>query len=260
MKKAGRSWAVPIALAVASTLLACSSAKQKQQVKEPTPAVTPAPPGEQPGQLAVTDYVLGVGDEMQINVFRHAEFNTKTKISQDGMITVPLVGDVMAGGLGVHEFREHLSTGLSKYLVEPEITVEVTAPRSHKLYVLGEVKNPSVFPLEGPISTVEAISLAGGFTESAKASSVILVRGDANNPQLSRLNLDATLKKADYTQNPTLQQGDIIFVPATFIANAARFMDNVYKIVRPILLTTNTFIYRRSSRGGRMVVTPPATP
>lgn len=260
MSRAAHSW-IPIAVAAASTLLACSSAKQN--IKEPAPVATPAAPAAELGELTLSEYVLGIGDEVQINVFRHNEFNTKTKVSQDGMISIPLVGDVVAGGVGLREFRDNLNEGLSKYLVEPQVTVEVTAPRSHKIYVLGEVKNPSVFPIEGPVSTVEAIALAGGFSQSAKASSVILIRGDLEKPQLTRLNLDNTLKKADFTQNPFLEKGDIIFVPPTFIANLAQFFDDVYKIVRPLALVTNTVIYRRSSRrggGNIQVVTPPATP
>lgn len=74
------------------------------------------------------------------------------------------MGDVQAGGISIFQLRDKIQDGLSKYIINPQVSVGVTAVQSQKIIVLGEVNNPGLFGLDTPLTAVEAISKAGGFT------------------------------------------------------------------------------------------------
>jgi polysaccharide export outer membrane protein len=123
--------------------------------------------------------------------------------------------------------------GLLKYFVDPQISVAVTSIGSQKFFVLGEVNKPGVFQLDRPKTAVEAISEAGGFTLDAKPSYVLLIRGGPTNPKPNYqvLDMKKVFKEIDMTQNLALNQGDIIYVPASEYADVERFFNRLWKII-----------------------------
>jgi polysaccharide export outer membrane protein len=207
-------------------LFACSSNKELIQSNT----------GTEPQQIPpikISEYVLGFGDELEISVYRQDEMTRKLKILPDGKIHYPLVGEIEAQGISVTRLRDKIREGLLKYYVDPQVSVSVTTVGSQKYFVLGEVKRPGVFQLDRPKTVIEAISDAEGFTLDAKQSFVLLIRGGPSNPKPTYqvLDIEKIFKSVDMTQNLALQQGDIIYVPASEYANVERFFDRLWTII-----------------------------
>lgn len=112
----------------------------------------------------------------------------------------------------------------SEILVSGGDTVYVPPLEINKVYILGEVRIPKVINIKGKLSLVEAITEAGGYTDNAVTSSILVIRGELGSQKGIRLNLSRILKKGDIAQNINLKPGDIIYVPRTFIANVERFL------------------------------------
>ena len=186
-------------------------------------------------ELKVSEYILGPGDKVEIAVYRHDELNKTLWIGPSGKIIYPLVGDIQAAGLSIFQLRDEIRDGLSKYIINPRVGISVTSVQSQKVVVLGEVSNPGFFSLSRPLNVLEAISTAGGFTLDAKQNSVLLIRGGLDRPKLKTLDLKKALKKGDLTFNVALQGGDIVYVPASFIAQVDRFFEHLTNILRPIV-------------------------
>lgn len=184
----------------------------------------------------VSEFIVGPGDELEITVFRHNDLNRKVRIPPDGVIFLPLIGEIPTKGVSIRQMRNQITEGYSRYLYNPQVSVEIIANRYQKVFVLGEVKNPGIFLIDTPISVLEAVSRAGGFTVDARQNSILLIRGEMDKPDLFRLDLKKALKNADLSQNPTLQRGDVVYVPATYIANVARYFQNIEAIIRPVVL------------------------
>ena len=206
---------------------------------------------EVPKEVKVTEFILGPGDKIEIIVYRQDDLKRAVQIDTSGKITYPLIGDIQAGGLSIFQLRDKIRDGLSKYYVNPEVSVGVTAVQSQKVIVLGEVNNPGLFTLDSHLTALEAISKAGGFTLDAKQKSVLLIRGGLKNPELMTLNIDRVFNKNDMAQNVSLQNGDIIYVPAIFIANVSRFFGHLSKIISPIVSMEAGYFLGQQIEGGQ---------
>lgn len=185
--------------------------------------------------ITVSEFTLGPGDILDISVWGIADLNKKILVGPTGYISFPFVGDIKAQGKSIFQLRDEIIAGLSESFVDPQVSVNITSNKSQKVFVLGEVNRPGIFQLPGPISVIEAISMANGFTRDAKERTVLLIRGDIENPELKTLDLYATLKKGDIAHNVNIRPGDIIYVPTTIIASAGRYFQHIYNIIRPIV-------------------------
>ncbi|MDW8129032.1 MAG: polysaccharide biosynthesis/export family protein [Bryobacterales bacterium] len=113
-------------------------------------------------------YVLGPGDEIVIRALDVPEISDRSvRIDMQGLINLPMVGRVQAGGLSVEELEAELTRRLRTYVIEPQVTVSITQFRSQPVSVLGAVGNPGVLQLEGRRSLFEVLSLAGGLRPDA---------------------------------------------------------------------------------------------
>jgi polysaccharide export outer membrane protein len=182
-------------------------------------------------QIKENGFVLGPGDELEITVYRHADMAMTTQIENSGKIAYPLVGEIQAGGLSVSQLRNTLQAALAKYIVNPEVFINVSSVRSQMAIVLGEVNDPGLFSLDVPMTCLQIIASAGGFTRSAKQETILLIRGGLEEPELITLDFKRIFQKKDLTQNVSLRNGDIVYVPATRIENAARFFDHMQRIL-----------------------------
>jgi polysaccharide export outer membrane protein len=210
-------------------------------------------------EIKITEFILGPGDKVEIMVYRHDDLKRTVQIDTSGKITYPLIGDFQAAGLSIFQLRDKIRDGLLKYIIDPQVSVGVTAVQSQKVIVLGEVDRPGLFSLDIPMTALDVISKAGGFTKDAKQKSILLIRGSLEKPQLITLNIDKFFNDYDMTQNVYLRDGDILYVPATFIADVARFFDHLYSIIRPMVQLENAYwIGQQIESGGRAVaVTSP---
>ena len=205
----------------------------------------------QAGDLTITStvkktsergFILGVGDEVKVTVWKHDDLNRVLRIDPAGKVFYPLVGEIAAAGLSAGDLRNIITKGLSGYIKNPQVSVRMQAFRSRKVYVLGEVHQPGVMSLEDPMHIMDGLLLAGGFTRDADEKKVILVRSYPEQIELHTVNVMDLLKKGDSNQLVKLQKGDIIYVPPSFIANVDRFFEHVYAIFRPIVSVERSII------------------
>lgn len=193
------------------------------------PAAVPAArPQEAEGaqRRPVKEYIIGVDDVLAISVWQNPDLDQEVIVRPDGMISFPLVGDVPAEGMTITQFDAELTRLLGEFVRSPEVSISIRKLGGKKVIILGEVKSPGVHSVAGANTVLEAIAQAGGFADTAVASSVILIRGGFEHPQAQRLNLTKALR-GDPRLNVALQTEDIIFVPKKFISNVNFFLNQV---------------------------------
>ena len=159
-------------------------------------------------------YVIGVGDGLEINVWKEPELSKPVGVRPDGMITIPLVGEVKAVGLTPTQLQEQLTADLSKVLSDPQVTVIVVGVNSLSYNVMGNVSKPGFYPLNHPITILDAIALCGGFRDFAKEKKIYILRADANGKQQKiYFNYKDVIKGRNMAQNILLQPHDTLVVP-----------------------------------------------
>ena len=164
-------------------------------------------------------YQIRVGDSLDVRFYKTPELNIeKVPVRIDGKISLDLVGDVQAAGLGTDELSSNLVQAYSKELQEPQIAVIVRS-FGGQVYVGGEVNKPSALNFTEGITALEAIEGAGGFNVEASMENVVLVRRAGDHYEGYRLFLKKALTGDDYTQDVALQPNDVVYVPKSRIAN-----------------------------------------
>ena len=146
---------------------------------------------------------------MFIRVWRENDLTGTHVIRPDGKITLPLIGEMTAAGLTPAALQKELTESLSKFINNPQVTVQVQAVRSKRYYVTGEVIRPGAYPLVVPTTAFEAITLAGGFREFANKKNITIARGK----ERLKFNYNDVAKGKNLSQNVLLQDGDTIIVP-----------------------------------------------
>lgn len=182
------------------------------------PMVVPAPVApvlRGGGALASgeSDYVLVIGDVVELNVFREPDLQTQATIARDGTVQLPLIREVKLAGLTIRDARE-LLRGLydKKFLVDPQVFLNVVKYAERKFTIMGQVARPGSYELQGGerIDLLEAIGLAGGFTRIANRGRVIVQRRTGNEVTAIKANAK---KMADGRETPLeVQPGDVITV------------------------------------------------
>ena len=161
-----------------------------------------------------SDYVIGAEDILGILVWREAEMSGDATVRSDGMITLPLVGDLEAAGLRPEELARKIETLAAVYLTEPNVTVVARQINSRKVFITGEVSAPGVQPLSGPLTVMQLIALAGGLTEWADEDKIQIMRvGDDGRTTAIRFNYEWIRKGKRLDQNILLKPGDTVVVP-----------------------------------------------
>jgi polysaccharide export outer membrane protein len=165
-------------------------------------------------------YVIGVRDEIEVLVWRCPELDQTVVVRpEDGMVTIPLIGDVKAAGLTPKELAEKISNRLAYYVKEPRVAVGVKQFGSKKVFIMGQVLANGTYKLERGDRMIDLITRAGGFTDNAVPSTTYIVRGGYEEHEVIRVNLGRLLHKGDMTQNVYLEEGDIVYVPMSELEN-----------------------------------------
>src|SRR6188474_1444881 len=130
---------------------------------------------------APTGFLLGPEDVLEITVWGNKDLTRVTPVRPDGLISMPIIGDVQAAGLTADALAQRISDRLKQYLATtPAVSVSVTELNSYSVYVLGEVTKPGQFKLKSYITVLQAITMAGGFTDYAKKNKLQVVRVTQN--------------------------------------------------------------------------------
>ena len=160
-----------------------------------------------------TQYVIGPEDILNINVWKEPELSLSVPVRADGKISMPLIHDVPVVGLTPIELKEEITKRLSKFVENPTVSVIVEEINSLKIFVVGNVNQPGVYEIDREINVLQAISMAGGFTEWAKKSKIKIFRKHGGIEKVIKVNYNKIISGKHPELNIPLQPGDSIVVP-----------------------------------------------
>jgi polysaccharide biosynthesis/export protein len=236
----------------------------------PPPAQVPVPASAQ-ANLA---YVIGPNDVLAIKVFDEPTLTGPYNVDSDGSITFPFVGRVEVGGKTVRDIEGILTKLLAEgYLRQPQVSVEISQYRSRSIFVLGEVRSPGKYSIEGQVTLLEVIAKAGSLTATA-GNSIIVQRykdglpptvlapalpGDDRAAEVMRVSMD-DLREGRITANLLLQDGDTIFVPQAdrfyvtgFVKSPGSFVLVPNMTVQQAIAVAGGLTERGSTRGIKII-------
>ncbi len=174
------------------------------------PSVLPADTTALP--LDPKTYVIGPEDILNIKVWREDQFSGAKGVRPDGKITMPLVGDVQAGGLTPARLSAQLKEALQSFIKDPEIEVDVIQVNSKSYNIDGGVTRPGRYPLVTTKTVFEAINDAGGFREFANKKNIVVLRADGQRLKFNYKSWVDNGPKDKKNVNIVLQNGDTILV------------------------------------------------
>jgi len=176
--------------------------------------------GQQEQEIFVKEYKIGPKDLLEINVFELPELNQTVRVTEDGSITIPLVGNVKIEGLTKDEVERKLAALLEqKYLKKARVSVFIKEYQSKRVAVIGAVENPGMYELVGRLTLLQMISKAGGFSEKASNELFVLREGRNGVSATICIDLEDLLINGNQKLNIPLQANDVINVPVDKIIN-----------------------------------------
>jgi polysaccharide biosynthesis/export protein len=203
--------AAPIKVQPQAPVVTVSKPAVQSPQDSPAPTLESAPVGPvssgQGAQAAVNgDYIIRAGDTIEMIVYREQDLSIRSKVGRDGMVQLPLLGEVKLGGLTVRA-----ATSLTRSnLVEPQIYLNVASYNTTKFTIIGQVNKPGTYEYaeSEPLGLLEAIGMAGGFTRIADRGHVIVKRREGDKMRTTKVNAK---KLTDSSVDQFLiQSGDVI--------------------------------------------------
>jgi polysaccharide export outer membrane protein len=203
-------------------LVSIGAFAQSDSASHPAPATdkqAAGKTGDKPGESlraahSDSSYVIGADDVLSINVWKEPEVSRSVPVRSDGKISLPLVGELTAGGQTPLQLEQEITKRLQSYISEPEVTVIVQDSRSQKINILGMVVRPGSYLLTGSTTILDAIAIAGGFKDFAKQKSIYVLRANADGTQQRLLfNYKEVIKGKNPEQNIRLLPRDTVVVP-----------------------------------------------
>jgi len=178
------------------------------------PASSEMPPVSEMDQES---YQIGVGDTVQVHVWRNPELSQSIVVRPDGFISMPLMGDVRAEGKEPEALAAEISTTIGEYIRTPEVTVMVVNPISkefrNRIRITGQVEQPQSIAFQPGMTVLDLVLIAGGVTDFAAESRAVLHREIDGQYKSFSLDLGAILSDGEMRTNHILQPGDVISVP-----------------------------------------------
>ncbi|MFT6050393.1 MAG: polysaccharide export outer membrane protein [Halioglobus sp.] len=195
------------------------------------------------------EYVIVPGDQLEVAVYRNGDVSRAVVVRPDGMISLPLLDEVTAGGLTPQELDDTITQRLSSRLKDPEVTIILTNPLDPMVYVYGEVGLTKPIPLREARTIAQAIAYAGGVTRDASLNDVALIRLDSDGfIKMHLLEDPAKGPAGPYAafQNTALKADDLIVVPENKRSKGGRLIQDF--IIQPLgavnLILTPYFQYQ----------------
>ncbi len=165
--------------------------------------------------LFAQDYTLGEGDVLTISVYDHPDLRSTVRITGDGMLTLPLIGQLSAAGQSVEKLGKKIESLLADgYIINPHVTIFIEEFRNRKVTILGGVNSPGLYELKGHTTLLELISKAGGIREKAGGEAIIQ-RDQPNSEQKKVIvvNLFQLMEQGRESLNLPIVNGDNIYIP-----------------------------------------------
>ena len=156
---------------------------------------------------------VGPGDVIEISVWRDENLSRELVITPDSILSYPLIGDVNVAGMSVTEIRRVISKKLAEYVPDASVAVIVKQINSLKVYVIGQVKNPGVFPITQETRVMQVLAMAQGLTPFAAERDIHILRYTDKNTEKIGFDYKEVLKGNNLEQDIVLKRGDVIVVP-----------------------------------------------
>ncbi len=165
----------------------------------------------------VDEYHIGVDDVISVNVWQNDELSVTVPVRPDGRISMPLLGDVQAGGLTPQQVSANIKRALAQYIRDPHVVVILKELNSHqflsRVRVTGAVRQQMSLPYRPGMSVLDAVLEAGGLTDFASANRAVLYRRVGEDTESIDVYLGDILEEGDLSTNYALEPGDVIAIP-----------------------------------------------
>jgi polysaccharide export outer membrane protein len=163
------------------------------------------------GTFGDTEYRLGPEDQIQFFVWKEPDLSTTVVVRPDGKISLPLIGEIEAVGKTARQLQDETGKRLKQFVTTPVVSVIVTQVNSPKISVLGQVRRPDQYRIKQRLTVLDAIALAGGFTEYADGDKVVIIRNGKWGVQRIKLNLKPLIKNGR-SSLAYVQPADTVYV------------------------------------------------
>jgi protein involved in polysaccharide export with SLBB domain len=200
----------------------------------PVALIPLSPPASQ------SQYIVQAGDTLDVKFYYHPDHDQRDLVVRlDGMLLLPLGGEVQAAGLTPERLAEQIAQRYAANLRDPKVSVNVKTVNAGQVYVGGEVQRPGIIRLKPKMNALQAIFEAGGPRDTADTQRVVLLRSIGENQYGYReINLERLLAHEDTSNDAMLAQDDLIFIPKTGIAKAnlwvAQYIKNMLPFGNPV--------------------------
>ena len=159
-------------------------------------------------------YLIGPNDILNIYVWKEPDLTQDITVMPDGRITIPLIGEILAQGQTVTSLKEIITERLKDFVSAPEVTVIIRESQSRRIYTIGKLNQPGPYTLAPDMTVLQALSMAGGFTEWADTKNVLIIRREEGGGETQfRFNYQDYIAGKNLEQNILLEPKDTIVVP-----------------------------------------------
>lgn len=166
------------------------------------------------------EYKIGPQDLLEIAVFGLDEMNKTVRVSEDGNITLPLLGEIAVKDLTKSQLEQKLTRLLvEKYLQDPQVTIFIREYQSKRVSVLGAVSQPGRYELLGRQTLLHMIAQAGGMTNEAGGEIIVVREKEDGTSKSLRISIDDLILKGDSSLNIPLEPGDIVNIPIDMVVH-----------------------------------------
>ena len=169
----------------------------------------PVPTGRDVADAARV-YRISPFDRLKLAVYGVEDMDYTLRVDSGGMIQVPLAGSINSAGLTLEQLSQEIRQRLTRYIRDPQVTVNLDETTTQSVTVYGEVKEPGQFPIAGDLTLMRAIALANGFTTTANTHNVVVFRTVDNQNMAALYDLEA-IRRGAYA-DPEIYAGDLIAV------------------------------------------------
>jgi polysaccharide export outer membrane protein len=215
-----------------------ASAVSFQTTASTAPAAASSAVAGAPAGAAVSgDYRIGPLDVIDVSVFQVPDLSRTVQVTANGQVTLPLIGAVAAAGKTTGELQDEIAKRYSaSYLQSPQVSVFIRDAQSQRVTINGEINKPGVYPTSGPTSLVQIIAMAGGVTELADISGVLILRQEAGKRVAAKF--DVASIQAGKAADPVLRGGDTVIVDRSGMKTTFRDLRNalpIFGVFSPLL-------------------------
>lgn len=223
-------------LLLSIVLMLSSCADYPPELVPPVPDRSTAPELYQP--MPPATFTIAPGDKLLVNSYFHPAVKQTVTVQPDGLVSLLLVGTVVAAGKTPEQLAKELVRGYEKYLENAEITVSIDDSPGLAVYVGGEVAKPAMLPLRGDMTLLQSITQAGGFLVTANKEQVLILRENSEG-RVRAMQANAEQMLRNEADEVRLRRHDIVYVPKSAIAKVDQFVDQYLGQVVPRWVVTS---------------------